>query len=979
MEKASWSLLLAGSLFGVGDDLVIHVGFSSVWRLIGDPNAWLARVPEVSPVWRRVSKAETRDTPYSCWNAFSRFLAPGRKSLKILKKGLCPRFGQKVEAGYSPAGCAVLLDILGRRIVGKLFHFVSQSSIVFCQAVVIAIGQYGFEEVEVIGLDSSKLSPRWVISQMNKISARAPLSTKILGHELAMTGRDHQGTVVGRCKSLQIVVAKVELHLIRSPPWIVCYIARSWSIVATFFLGSCVGDQRHISQVRSMSFLRFLQLMKLADESRLRSPKNLVVPGGLISCLDMVASVIFFLTWFSFYRFRGNSFHARMSLGAWRLHLPTAGRVVLLEVGVGSSEEVALETIFSFDPHLGAAGTWSWVGAACAGAIEDQNCAFPQTAPNCCRVKIWASNNSNICSVSSALGLGRLKGRPAQTNQSKGPGRGAQTHPAWRLDQAMTADLAWIVPCIVGLEGLVEISKYSTRPRARGGQYLWSWRADEHSDGWPLAELSGDDWRSSMDSFYLGQEGSEINNLRRGPPTTAFSYLNFGTLAAVEDSLLPFSLFSKSVPAVKLGRHSFAATQWTHFELPRKICKTASEIPYPHQWATHFQTEVLAPSHLGALLPLTGELRKVHHFASRRVSLSPSLCTHLKRSLPLIKSRERKRLVSATSCLSMYNSSKSTLSPSSGLFYGHPALVALVFSDQTSARVSKHLLALLCHSGSSRCLCACSACLCAPVASLVHSFILYHWTHIPPLAAMLQPIESSIPMEIKFFRSLGTCRTSVNVTDLPSAMRNRTVPLPTTLFVVLFAIRTSPSHVVKPRGKSAIFGLTGQRSTVNVGADRLGRRGSGAARACDTRAARVCRLTHGSAVHVRLGAAGAWGACARLAATCLARAGACWRVLRVAATLLARGGAWEARDGACGAAGTISRRVRARGSTPGRVGARGAVIYTALPTFLSPTTISINRTQIREDELMAELIHASIVDHGRGRERLSLRLFRRLL
>ncbi|GFS31396.1 hypothetical protein Acr_00g0017060 [Actinidia rufa] len=229
-------------------------------------------------------------------------------------------------------------------------------------------------------------------------------------------------------------------------------------------------------------------------------------------------------------------------------------------------------------------------------------------------------------------------------------------------------------------------------------------------------------WRSSMDSFYLGQEGSEIkttseevmgDQFRDGPPTTAFSYLNFGTLAAVEDSLLPFSLFSKSVPAVKLGRHSFAATQWTHFEslssfsifsslslflfpfhsyprrmgyglglgyhwaswalrfygldptispssplegnlksssypsrqlliqLPRKICKTASEIPYPHQWATHFQTEVLAPSHLGALLPLTGELRKVHHFASRRVSLSPSLCTHLKRSLPLIKSRAK--------------------------------------------------------------------------------------------------------------------------------------------------------------------------------------------------------------------------------------------------------------------------------------------------------------------------------------------------
>ncbi|GFS46752.1 hypothetical protein Acr_00g0103950 [Actinidia rufa] len=78
----------------------------------------------------------------------------------------------------------------------------------------------------------------------------------------------------------------------------------------------------------------------------------------------------------------------------------------------------------------------------------------------------------------------------------------------------------------------------------------------------------------------------------------------------------------------------------------------------------------------------------------------------------------------------MYNSSESTLSPSSGLSSGHPAFVAPVFSDQTSTRVSKHLLALLYHSGSFRCPCACFACLCAPVASLVHSFVLYHWTHV---------------------------------------------------------------------------------------------------------------------------------------------------------------------------------------------------------------------------------------------------------
>ncbi|XP_057488821.1 putative receptor-like protein kinase At3g47110 [Actinidia eriantha] len=50
--------------------------------------------------------------------------------------------------------------------------------------------------------------------------------------------------------------------------------------------------------------------------------------------------------------------------------------------------------------------------------------------------------------------------------------------------------------------------------------------------------------------------------------------------------------------------------------------------------------------------------------------------------------------------LSMYNSSKSTLFPSSELSYGLPALVAPLLSGQTSTHVSKHLLALLYHSGS---------------------------------------------------------------------------------------------------------------------------------------------------------------------------------------------------------------------------------------------------------------------------------------
>ncbi|GFY98633.1 hypothetical protein Acr_13g0000340 [Actinidia rufa] len=175
-----------------------------------------------------------------------------------------------------------------------------------------------------------------------------------------------------------------------------------------------------------------------------------------------------------------------------------------------------------------------------------------------------------------------LKGRPAQTNRSKGPRRGG-SKPLRRGDQtkAMTADRI--------LESSGGDSKYFTSLMARRRQYPSSWRADEHSDG-GSGELSGDDlvkfhglvlprsrgfgdkqlpkrswasssamdfgefwceipsilprpwrggdstlalgelmstpmvalassvemtWRSSMDSFYLGQEGSEINNFRR--------------------------------------------------------------------------------------------------------------------------------------------------------------------------------------------------------------------------------------------------------------------------------------------------------------------------------------------------------------------------------------------------------------------------------------------------------------------------------
>ncbi|GFY98635.1 hypothetical protein Acr_13g0000360 [Actinidia rufa] len=100
-----------------------------------------------------------------------------------------------------------------------------------------------------------------------------------------------------------------------------------------------------------------------------------------------------------------------------------------------------------------------------------------------------------------------LKGRPAQTNRSKGPGRD-RSKPLRRGDQtkAMTADRI--------LEGSGGDSKYFTSPMARRRQYPSSWRADEHSDG-GSGELSGDDLAKFHGLVLPRQEGSEINNFRR--------------------------------------------------------------------------------------------------------------------------------------------------------------------------------------------------------------------------------------------------------------------------------------------------------------------------------------------------------------------------------------------------------------------------------------------------------------------------------
>ncbi|GFY88731.1 hypothetical protein Acr_06g0006710 [Actinidia rufa] len=231
----------------------------------------------------------------------------------------------------------------------------------------------------------------------------------------------------------------------------------------------------------------------------------------------------------------------------------------------------------------------------------------------------------------------------------------------------------------------------------------------------------------------------------------------------------------------------------------------------------HLRTEVPASSHRGAwhpplvcTAPPTGVRRKVSHFASCRGSISPPLCAQLERTPPLIKSRA-KRLASASPRPSLYNFSKSTWSPSSKFLYGHPALIL-----QVPLRIPQVPLRLLCvplYNGCFPCpfsllipLDPCQT-VAPPIWTLFsnrysppvffpHSISLFplETLRIPSLASKLHPFESSIPIEIKFFHRLGTCLTSVNVTDLPSAMRNQTDPLPTTLLDMLFAIHIRPSH-----------------------------------------------------------------------------------------------------------------------------------------------------------------------------------------
>ncbi|GFS28942.1 hypothetical protein Acr_00g0004740 [Actinidia rufa] len=114
---------------------------------------------------------------------------------------------------------------------------------------------------------------------------------------------------------------------------------------------------------------------------------------------------------------------------------------------------------------------------------------------------LFVSNQQSMLLCLLGTGPRMLEGRPAQTNRSKGPGRG-RSKPLRRGDQTnvMTADEVmgrvhgsrrdpWKDKILV--ERLLKPS-ILPRPRARRSRYHGSWRADEHSDG-GSGELSGDD------------------------------------------------------------------------------------------------------------------------------------------------------------------------------------------------------------------------------------------------------------------------------------------------------------------------------------------------------------------------------------------------------------------------------------------------------------------------------------------------------
>ncbi|GFY84997.1 hypothetical protein Acr_03g0017710 [Actinidia rufa] len=260
------------------------------------------------------------------------------------------------------------------------------------------------------------------------------------------------------------------------------------------------------------------------------------------------------------------------------------------------------------------------------------------------------------------------------------------------------------------------------------------------------------------------------------------------------------------------------------------------------QQATPLPTEVYAPLHRSARTfssrcpaPPTGVRHKARYFASCRGPISPP-CVQLERSLPLIKSRAKETHFGIAVPFAVpFSQNRLGLFPlnfSLDILYWlhHSYLARLLYISQSISLhsctasdppstitdpLSTHVLILrtsvqqllslsilfantigLMLVSSSSCLDTPLQLVYSPPVFLPHNISLFslETLRVSPLVSKLHPFESNIPMEVKFFCRLRTCLTSVNITDLLSAMRNQIDHLPTTLLAVLFAIHIRPSH-----------------------------------------------------------------------------------------------------------------------------------------------------------------------------------------
>ncbi|GFZ08154.1 hypothetical protein Acr_19g0010910 [Actinidia rufa] len=239
--------------------------------------------------------------------------------------------------------------------------------------------------------------------------------------------------------------------------------------------------------------------MKLATKSRLRSPKESMVPGDSFRNHDLAGP----------FKVAENALHITSSEQPWsdiRLFGEIArpqGRVVQLEMGVlAAARSCIRRPLFSFIILICSAisciSRWrssrsgAWAGLAIGWdlfpggllalglgrlrlrrCIEVRELSFPQTAPNCCGKKLGRATNSQYCSVSSALDLGCLKGDLHRRTKVNGRGEAAQNPSGVEIRPRILVE--------------IDQAKYSTSPKGEEETTLWLWASS--------VEIA---WRGSM-------------------------------------------------------------------------------------------------------------------------------------------------------------------------------------------------------------------------------------------------------------------------------------------------------------------------------------------------------------------------------------------------------------------------------------------------------------------------------------------------